>query len=49
MIIIDTQVHLSYAASTQKRILLPLLNGYPDSLAEEMLSEANIESVRLTI
>jgi len=25
------------------------LNGYPDSLAEEMLSEANIESVRLTI
>jgi len=25
------------------------LNGYPDPLAEEMLSEANIESVRLTI
>jgi hypothetical protein len=42
-------MHLSYAAPTQKGILPLLLEGYPDPLADEILSEANIELVRLTI
>ncbi len=46
---LDTHMHLSYAAPTQKGILPLFLEGYPDPLADEILSEANIELVRLTI
>ena len=42
-------MHLSYAAPIQKGSLSLFLEGYPDALADEMLSEANIELVRLTI
>ena len=47
VIIIDIQLHLSYAAHLKGLPLL--LDGYPDPLADEILSEVNIEVVRLTI